>query len=714
MAGPSVVFIDAGSGTGSGFVVDATGYILTNEHVVTGSTWVTVILDNGDKLTAYVAATDPSRDIALIKVDRHFHSVLQFATEARPGDEVIALGYPLGYTLGASVKTTRGIVSAFTTVGGVIHIQTDAAINPGNSGGPLLDLRGEVVGMNTRVSRQIPGRDFDAQGIGFAIRYDVLTSRLTALMAAAASPPTVTPTPTPIPSPTPGSGPQPIFGPVNGEIEHIPNDGSIDGYYSGTSIRDGTIEANFYNPYSASVGQWSSGFLFRHSPNGDGTNKFHSVVITEDGYLHHSLRASGPDNTQRLARTYVSEIHTDVSAHNHIRIVLTGGAGKLYINGHYITHLQLQGLMEAGSVIAVGSYFSGHGVAGYSTRFEQFTIRPTPRPLFGPVDGEIKHDPDDGFIDDYRATGVTIRDGVIEARFFNPYSTEVGEWSSGFLFRHSPYDDTSLFHAVVITSDGSFFHYLRTSEAGPDQRLAARQISHINTDPGTSNHVRIAFTGSEGLLYINGEYIANLRLQDLMEAGTIYAVGSYFTGHGVDGYSTRFEDFTVWPAPKNLFGPVDGEVSHSPDDGRIDGYYSATSIRDGTIEAYFHNPYSPSVGEWSYGFMLRLKGNSFHAVVIQSSGHFQHLMRIDGDSQQLAVRRISEIHTSYPARNHVRVVADGPQGKLYVNGHHIADLQLQGLMDEGYVYAVGSYFKGHSMAGQSTQFEDFTIWPLTP
>ena len=710
-ASPSVVFIDAGSGTGSGFVVDATGYILTNEHVVTGSTWVTVILDNGDKLTAYVAATDPSRDIALIKVDRHFHSVLQIATEARPGDEVIVLGYPLGYTLGASVKTTRGIVSAFTTIDGVIHIQTDAAINPGNSGGPLLNLRGEVVGMNTRVSRQIPGRDFDAQGIGFAIRYDVLTSRLTALMAAATSPSTATPTSTPKPSPTPGSGPQPIFGPVNGEIAHNPDDGSIDGYSSGTSIRDGIIEAYFYNPYPTSVGEWSTGFMFRHT-YGDDINKFHGVFITEDGYFYHYLRTGSSDTDQRLAARHIGEINTDASGRNHIRIAFTGAEGRLYINGHYIAHLQLQGLMEAGGVSAVGSFFAGNGVSGYSTRFEDFTVWPAPKPLFGPVDGEVEHDPGDGFIDDYRPSGVRIRDGVIEARFFNPYSTEVGEWSSGFLFRSSPHDDTDAFHAVVITSEGNFFHYLRTGEAERDQRLATKQVSEIDTSSAGSNYMRLVLTGAQGLLYINGQYVADLQLQGLMDAGTVYAVGSYFTGHGVAGYSTRFEDFTVWPSPKLLFGPKDGEIKHSPDDGRIDGYYSATSIRDGTIEAYFHNPYSTSVGEWSYGFMFRLKGDSFHAVVIQSSGRFHHLKRIDGDSQQLSVESVGEINTAYPGRNHLRLVADGGEGKLYVNGHYITDLQLQGLMDEGNVLAVGSFFEGHGVTGYSTRFEDFTIWPI--
>ena len=505
-----------------------------------------VVLDSGDRLSAYVAATDANRDIALIKVDRSFQSKLQFATDAREGEEVIALGYPLGFSLGESMTITTGIVSAFRTFpNGVAYIQTDTDINFGNSGGPLLNLQGEVVGMNTSILR-----DEDAQGINFAIRHNVLASRLPVLLRAATSPPSATPNPTPTPTPTPGSRPQPIFGPVNGEIEH---------------------------------------------------------------------------------------------------------------------------------------------------------------------------DPEDGFIDDYRATGIRIRDGVIEARFYNPYSTDVGEWSSGFLFRNSTHDDIDAFHAVVITGDGYFYHYLRTSEAEPDQRLAARQINEINIGSTDTNHIRIVFTGAEGLLYINGEYIANLSLQGLMEAGTVYAVGSYFTGHGVADYSTRFEDFTVWPAPETLFGPVDGEVEHNPDGNSIDTYRTDARIRDGIIEAYFHNPYPTSAGQWSSGFMFRYRrsdgGPKFHIIVITERGYFYHYLRTTGDGdadQRLAVRHLDEIDTAYPGANHVRILADGKDGKLYINGHYIADLQLQGLMDEGSVHAVGSYFRGHGVAGHSTRFEDFTIWPLTP
>ena len=345
--------------------MDATGYILTNEHVVRGATWVTVILDSGARMNAYVAATDASRDIALIKVDTNFDSALRFATDARGGEEVIALGYPFGYRLGQSMTITAGIISAFRMHDGVAHIQTDSAINPGNSGGPLLNLSGEVVGMNTK-------RRQDAQGINFAIRYDVLAGRLPVLLADAAKPTTTTPTPAATP------GPEPIFGPVDGEIEHEPDDGFIDSYYArGVSMENGIIEAHFHNPYSASVGQWSSGFLFRLQDTEGTRNDFHSVIIDQDGYFRHYLRSSRyGESDQRLAYRHIGEINIGASESNHIRIAAAGKEGKLYVNGHYIANLQLQGLMGAGRVYAVATYFTGHGVSGYSTRFEDFTIWP--------------------------------------------------------------------------------------------------------------------------------------------------------------------------------------------------------------------------------------------------------------------------------------------------------------------------------------------------
>ena len=129
------------SGSGSGFVVDSAGYILTNDHVVHGAGRLTVVFDDGARVTARVVASDAARDIALLRVETARRlTALPIATGTREGDQVVALGYPLD--LRGRMTVTQGIVSAFRTVEGVAHVQTDAAINPGNSGGPLLNPQG--------------------------------------------------------------------------------------------------------------------------------------------------------------------------------------------------------------------------------------------------------------------------------------------------------------------------------------------------------------------------------------------------------------------------------------------------------------------------------------------------------------------------------------------------------------------------------------------
>lgn len=154
-------------GVGSGFVIHGRGYIVTNNHVVQGSSTVYVVLPSGETIEAEVIATDPYRDLALVKVDAaNLKSIpLGDSDKIRIGEIVFAIGSPLGLP-GATV--TMGVISAIgRTISGeniILEdlIQTDAAINPGNSGGPLINVNGEAIGITTAI---IPY----AQGIGFAI-----------------------------------------------------------------------------------------------------------------------------------------------------------------------------------------------------------------------------------------------------------------------------------------------------------------------------------------------------------------------------------------------------------------------------------------------------------------------------------------------------------------------------------------------------------------
>jgi serine protease DegQ len=153
---------------GSGVIVNTSGYILTNDHVVEGADEIEVALADGTKLQAKIVGTDPETDLAVLHVEAAKLPAVTFgSSEAlRVGDVVLAIGNPFG--VGQTV--TSGIVSALGRSGLGINtfenfIQTDAAINPGNSGGALVDARGTLVGINTAIYSRSGG----SMGIGFAI-----------------------------------------------------------------------------------------------------------------------------------------------------------------------------------------------------------------------------------------------------------------------------------------------------------------------------------------------------------------------------------------------------------------------------------------------------------------------------------------------------------------------------------------------------------------
>jgi S1-C subfamily serine protease len=175
---PSVVSVQTssfggGEGGGSGVIFDRGGLILTNNHVVEGTTSVTVSFNDGahDPMPAEVVGTEPGRDLAVLRVDADDLRPVELARSSalRLGDPVIAVGFPLD--LGVTV--TSGIVSGLDRTiearsGDLTGLlQTDAAINPGNSGGPLVDRAGRLVGINTAGIRED-----GTEGIGFAIAID--------------------------------------------------------------------------------------------------------------------------------------------------------------------------------------------------------------------------------------------------------------------------------------------------------------------------------------------------------------------------------------------------------------------------------------------------------------------------------------------------------------------------------------------------------------
>ena len=179
------------TGAGSGFVWDASGHVVTNNHVVEGARSVFVQLDAGEPIEARIVGTAPDYDLAVVRLTRPPRNLrpipLGSSRELRIGQSVYAIGNPFGLQR----TLTQGIVSAlgrelpttdFREVAGVI--QTDAAINPGNSGGPLLDSAGRLIGVNTAIRSE----SGSSAGIGFAIPVDLVNRVVPSLIARGRAP----------------------------------------------------------------------------------------------------------------------------------------------------------------------------------------------------------------------------------------------------------------------------------------------------------------------------------------------------------------------------------------------------------------------------------------------------------------------------------------------------------------------------------------------
>ena len=522
LARPAVIRLIGSDRSGSGFAIDSEGHILTNAHVVRGAGSLTAEFANGTQATPVVIGIDDSHDIALLKVEADlidFH--LTFARSGRVGETVMALGYPLGLAGGLTVTT--GIISALDrNFDQVIYLQTDAAINPGNSGGPLLNLRGQVVGMNTSGFRG----DI-AQGIGFAIRYDEIVRSLPELMSGRLTPVE--------PDPNLGTDWKPDFavnrfGPIKDQIAHDPMDEKIAALYVNFQVADAWIEATFVNPDVAKSQLFDYGLVVRDA--GGSLAKIFLVIVSDSTWhLYIGERDNG--NRQLIDSGRLTNFNRGPGDRNHFQLMTIGGKGWLFCNDEFVDHLDVSAVVHAGDVSAMTGYFSGHEYANAITGIENFSGQELiARYLSGAGNMQPATPPE--FY--WHGSGVVAVDLLADAAFPVPGDSN---WSAGFGVRNPEFNRVEL---IGIDSGDRWYHYTRDRGDANYALLADGQLPA--RPPGQfSRRVQLVVMGSLGWLFVDGQIAAKLDLDHNLEAGQITVFGGLF---GDQKRPREFDHFNVW------------------------------------------------------------------------------------------------------------------------------------------------------------------------
>ncbi len=536
---PAVVRVVTGTGTGSGVIyrVDTgarSARVLTNYHVIESSDSIRVIVDGAGSYRATLLGYDGEVDLAVLEIccSADFTAAgLADPGSVSLGDQVYALGYPLGAT---SIRVTAGIVSAleYDSRFSRHQIQTDAALNPGNSGGPLILAGGGVIGINTSVIRETRGGR-SVEGFGFAISTRTVLSSLPDLERGSV---TATPTATPpaVPTESVPRGDFRQFSLESGELEHEDDD-LIERYVVWRDgVRNFRIHAEFEVPYSSRVGDWNFGFMFR-SPI---SNELSFVVVTQESEYVHNLRRGSVAASETIDRGRVRNLDTTVRATNTMTLTVIEDRGWLFVNSEFIGDLDLSGSYTQGALSIVTGVFYDSEVLGYSTKFSDVSAQELGI-LSGPHSGDLTKG--SRFIETYRA-GVDVSTAYARASF--EVARDVRDWSVGIAFRERREEDYLMFHV----EDSRYWRVERATVSGEGwETLTDGYSDLVDLHRPIVNELEVFFIGTVAMVYVNGESLGTASIGSVTGSGDLLAAYGIYSD---DELSTvRFEDFSVWGSP---------------------------------------------------------------------------------------------------------------------------------------------------------------------
>ena len=229
-----------------------------------------------------------------------------------------------------------------------------------------------------------------------------------------------------------------------------------------------------------------------------------------------------------------------------MKIIAIDHRGWLYINNIFVGDLDLTTNQNTGDAKVGAQFFTGQAKDNEYTKVTNFYVRDI---TTGNVisSSNIPHEPESGRMDSSKdsesynyGSFSNVRNFLLETQFTNPFSTQTGKWTSGVDIRKT----ASSAHHIMILHDGTWIHHLR-NESG-DFYVEDKYSSSIKTKAGETNSLRIIADGHTGSLFINDNYIGNLDLSESPERGTFKHLAHFFSGYGVQGYSTFYSNHKIW------------------------------------------------------------------------------------------------------------------------------------------------------------------------
>ena len=373
---PAVVKVRSSGGTGSGVIFqveDQNAYIVTNQHVVGYDLNVTVTVADTRELDGYVVGADAAKDLAVVRIPCGDCAAAEFGDSAalRVGDEVIAIGYardfaqplvlvrPTRVITSGAASVTSGIISAFRYDSHSDRelLQMDTPINPGNSGGPLLNLDGEIIGINTF-------RLHASQNLNYAVSETTVQNRIPALLSGDL----------PRPAPQPRTGRLvTVFGPLAGHMHHD-DDSYYERFPAPVSRRDIGVGAWFQNPYEGNdLQSFSYGFRLRFSS----ATAPHLVFVVHSDGAWRVVKQTGR-STEVVAGGTAPDLRTGANQWNYVSALTVGDFGSFFLNDQWlelsagVDIFPLGAGTEAGRIDMIDGYYETTEHAGAITHFERF------------------------------------------------------------------------------------------------------------------------------------------------------------------------------------------------------------------------------------------------------------------------------------------------------------------------------------------------------